>query len=71
LIHEFDYGWSTELREYYDANVQYMEEQIDAHADKDPFLEQVSLLLTQQKGMYDGYVRSAPAGTYFTLPYTL
>jgi hypothetical protein len=62
LIHANDYGWSEELRAYYNENYEFYEQQIERAAGKDPFWEQVSLLLEQQAGMFEGYIAHAPAG---------
>lgn len=61
LIHADDYGWSSDLRTYYNDNYKYMTEQIAVANGTDPFWEQVSLLLEQQRGMYEGYTAHAPA----------
>lgn len=61
LIHADDYGWSSDLRAYSTANYDYMNEQIKKADGADPFWEQVSLMLEQQRGMFDGYIAHAPA----------
>ena len=59
---------SAELREYVEANNQWMGEQIaqhgtqDAHDEDAAWWHQVSLMLGQQQGLFEGYTAYAGTG---------
>jgi hypothetical protein len=62
-----NFTWSPKLAQYLHNNSIYMHENI-ANAPSDPYWHQVSLVLQQQQGVFDGYSDAAPADKQF--PFT-
>lgn len=54
-------GFSAPLQSFVEANLAYIDQQVQANAAQDPYWYQVGLILTQAKGVFDGYQATAPA----------